>query len=550
VVPGMLKKARRGSDETELRKDELRKDELRKDELRKDELRKDELRKDELRKDELRKDELRKDELRKIAEARLEEQQSDRRKRAGGRRADERRPKTAAARSGLPTNRDAQRMVHELQVHQIELEMQNAELRRTRRDVEAALEKYTDLYDFAPVGFFSIDEVGLIQDANLTGAGLLGIERSRLINRRLQSFVAADSRSTWVAFLKRVFSSTEKQVCEVLLLSNQRDAPFWAALQATAADATEDELRWCRVALEDIGARKHAEEAQRRIEILAVTNQELKSEILRRQSVEAAFKNSEQNQAQLLVQSRHLQEQLRRLSHQVLDAQEEERKRISRELHDDIAQTLTAILVHLMVLKPQASANPKALGSKDVKRTVARIEGLVRNSVNIVRRFARALRPALLDLGLSPALQSFIKEFVARTKLEVELTASAGLEELNGTQRTALYRVVQQALVNVAQHAHARRVTVRISRVGDSVDAAIHDDGKSFDVERALSVTRRNARLGLIGMRERVEMLGGIFSVESVPGRGTTVSARVPLGVGDGSSPRAARRLPARRLRR
>jgi PAS domain S-box-containing protein len=458
-------------------------------------------------------------ELRQIAETRLKAQQS----------------KTAAARGGLPTNRDAQKMVHELQVHKIELEMQNAELRRTRRDVEAALEKYTDLYDFAPVGFFSVDEAGVIQDANLTGAGLLGIERGRLINRRLQSFVAADSRVAWMAFLKRVFSSDEKQICEVMLLNSRRDDPFWAGLQATAADENEDGLRWCRIALEDIGARKHAEDAQHRIESLAVTNQNLKSEILRRRAVESALKKSEQTQVQLLAQSRHLEGQLRSLSHQVLEAQEEERKRISRELHDDIAQTLTAILVHLMVLKPQASASPKALGSKDVMKTVARVEGLVKDSVNIVRRFARALRPALLDLGLTPALQSLIKDFVERTKLDVELTASAGLEELNGVQRTALYRVVQQALANVAQHAHARRVTVRIARVGESVDAAIHDDGKSFDVKRARSVTRRNARLGLIGMRERVEMLGGVFSVESTAGRGTTVSARVPLGVGVGT---------------
>jgi PAS domain S-box-containing protein len=489
-------------------------------------------------------------ELRQIAEARIKEQRPEGQRDSYERPADERRPKTAAARSGPPTNHDAQRMVHELKVHQIELEMQNAELRRTRRDVEAALEKYTDLYELAPVGFFSIDEVGVIQDANLTGAGLLGIERSRLINRRLQSFVTADSRPTWIAFLKRVFSGSGRQICEVLLINDQSDVPFWAGLEATAADATEDGLRWCRVALGDISARKDAEDAQRRIEILAVTNQELKSEILRRQAVETALKNSEESQAQLLSQSRHLQEQLRRLSHQVLDAQEEERKRISRELHDDIAQTLTAILVHLMVLKPQASANAKGAGSKDVKRTVARIEGLVRSSVNIVRRFARALRPALLDLGLTPALESLIKDFAKRTKLEVELDASTGLDDLDGAQRTALYRVVQQALANVAQHAHARRVTVRISRVGEIVDAAIHDDGKSFDVKRALSVTRRNARLGLIGMRERVEMLGGVFSVVSVPGRGTTISARVSLGRGAGTSPGAGRRLPARRLRR
>ena len=119
-------------------------------------------------------------ELRRRAEALLRKQQQQQKKKK----------KTAQPR----TEADTQRLLHELQVHQIELEMQNAELQDARDEVEAGLEKYTDLYDFAPVGYFSIDEQGLILEVNLTGAALLGVERSRLAKRRLTRFVAPTSK--------------------------------------------------------------------------------------------------------------------------------------------------------------------------------------------------------------------------------------------------------------------------------------------------------------------------------------------------------------------
>ena len=137
--------------------------------------------------------------------------------------------------TGQPqTEADMLRLLHELQVHQIELEMQNAELQEARDDVEAGLEKYTDLYDFAPVGYFSIDEQGLILEVNLTGATLLGVERSKLLKRQLPRFVAPTSRPILLAFLERVFSVPEKQVCEVELLK-RNGTPFWADLQAESA---------------------------------------------------------------------------------------------------------------------------------------------------------------------------------------------------------------------------------------------------------------------------------------------------------------------------
>jgi len=418
---------------------------------------------------------------------------------------------------------DTQRVLHELQVHQIELEMQNSELQEARDRMETLADKYSDLYDFAPIGYFSLDEHGSILDANLTGAVMLGAERSRLAERRFQRFVAPLSRPDFLAFLQKVFAGPGKQVCEVAIL-NEDNVAFWVNLQAMPAVSLSGPQKWCRLAVLDITALKRADEAQQRVNALTATNWEMRLEIARRQSVETALKKGEQHQRELLEQSRHLQAQLRSLSHQVLAAQEDERKRISRELHDEIVQALVGINVHLGTLIHVADVNPKAL-----KRTIARTQRLVRNSVNIVHRFARNLRPTMLDdLGFIPALHSYLKEFSKRTKVRVNFTATAEIENLAGDRRTVIYRVAQSALTNIAQHARATQVNVNVEKLKDAMRMEIHDNGKAFDVGKVL-FAKRHTRLGLIGMRERVEMIGGSFSVTSSPGKGTTVRADIPF---------------------
>jgi len=442
------------------------------------------------------------------------------------RRAEVRLRKQQRSTTTLPrTDADTQRLLHELQVHQIELEMQNAELQDARDEVEAGLEKYTDLYDFAPVGYFSIDESGVILEANLTGATLLGVERSRLVNRRLQRFVASMSRPIFLAFLEKVFAEPGKQVCEASLL-NEGGTPFWADLQATSATSLRGARKWCRVAVSDITALKRAEETQRRMEALDAANRELKREIVRRKAVEAALKESEQYSCQLLAEALQLQKQLRHLSHQALQAQEEERKRISRELHDEIAQVLMAITLHLAALKKEAAPN-----SKDLKRKITRTQRLVEKSANIVHQFAGQLRPpALDDLGLIPALHSYMKGFTRQTGLPIRFTSftRGKTEQLDSARRTVLYRVAQEALANVARHAQATLVKVSIQKLRDAIRMEVKDNGKSFQVHGVLP-TRRNKGLGLLGMRERVEMVGGRFTVESSPGKGTTIRADIPV---------------------
>lgn len=271
--------------------------------------------------------------------------------------------------------------------------------------------------------------------------------------------------------------------------------------------------------------KKFVETLSRRTVELAASNLELSQEITHRKAAEEALKKSERHYAQLLEQSDRLQEQLRLLSRQILSAQEDERKEISRELHDVIAQTLTGINIRLATLKKEAAINIAGLD-----RNIARTQLLVEKSVNIVHRFARELRPTVLDdLGLIPALHSFMKNFTTRTGVRTHLTAFAGVEELDTAKRTVLFRVAQEALTNVARHAHASRAAVTIQKLPDSICMTIQDDGKSFRVQQVIR-SRGRKHLGLLGMRERVEMVGGKFIVESLSGKGTTIQALIPSG--------------------
>ena len=263
--------------------------------------------------------------------------------------------------------------------------------------------------------------------------------------------------------------------------------------------------------------------SQRTVE-LAASNVALELEIVQRKTAEEALRKSEHHYSSLLKESDRLQHQLRQLSRQILSAQEEERKEISRELHDVIAQTLTGINVRLAALAKEASINTKGLD-----RNIARTQRLVEKSVDIVHRFARELRPAVLDdLGLIPALHSFIKNFSARTRVQIRLTAFAGVEKLDISGRTVLFRVCQEALTNVARHAQASRVEITIHPKANDICMKVKDDGKSFKLEPNPSGKGGN-RLGLLGMRERLEMVGGHFAIEAAPGKGTTIIATVPF---------------------
>ena len=182
-------------------------------------------------------------ELRRRAEARLRKSKQEEASRPG-------------------TMAEMQRLLHELQVHQIELEMQNEELIQARAELEVILRQYTDLYDFAKVGYFSLDRAGTIRQANLTGARLLGAERARLVNRRFGFFISAESLPTFNAFLQKVFESRAKETCELMLLKEGNE-PLYLDIEARVSEDGQG----CRVVAVDITPRKRAELELRHLSI-------------------------------------------------------------------------------------------------------------------------------------------------------------------------------------------------------------------------------------------------------------------------------------------
>jgi signal transduction histidine kinase len=203
----------------------------------------------------------------------------------------------------------------------------------------------------------------------------------------------------------------------------------------------------------------------------------------------------------------------------VVSAQELERRRLARELHDETGQALTSILLGLKSLED-------AKDDADLAESTSRVRELVVTTLQDVRRLAVELRPkALDDFGLVPALERLVETFREQTGIAVDLEPRLGDERLPSDVETTLYRITQEALTNVVKHADAKRVSIVLTRRDGSISTVIEDDGRGFSEEQG-----SGNRLGLLGMRERVALVDGRLTVESSPGSGTMLSIEVPAG--------------------
>lgn len=208
------------------------------------------------------------------------------------------------------------------------------------------------------------------------------------------------------------------------------------------------------------------------------------------------------------------------LSARLVEAQEDERRAISRELHDEVGQSLSALLVELGNLSAAISTG----APRQLQGHVEVIKKLAENSVQVVRNMALLLRPSMLDdLGLVPALQWQAREVSKRTGMRVDVAAEHVSDELREDYKTCVYRVVQEALNNCSKHARARLVRVTVREEPAKLLLTVQDDGQGFQAQRERG-------LGLVGMQERVARLGGAFHVESKLGLGTLLSIELPLG--------------------
>jgi signal transduction histidine kinase len=237
---------------------------------------------------------------------------------------------------------------------------------------------------------------------------------------------------------------------------------------------------------------------------LSQTNQVLQGEMARRERAEAAHR-----------------EALRRL----VAAEETERGRISRELHDRLGQDLTALKLGLQIMRKRRTCPPR------MRESVGKLEHLADCLMRDIHRLAWELRPAALDdFGLELALRRYAADWAELTGVPVDFhSRGASADRLAPELETTLYRITREALTNVFRHAQARRVSVLLERRPDHVLLIVEDDGQGFDAAARLRTPDTQGKLGLLGMQERATLVGGSVEIESNPGAGTSVFARLPL---------------------
>ncbi len=203
--------------------------------------------------------------------------------------------------------------------------------------------------------------------------------------------------------------------------------------------------------------------------------------------------------------------------------QEEDRKKITRELHDEVAQILTAINFKLSMLSRNSNC------TSELRVNIIDAQQMLVKSVDKINTFARELYPMILDdLGLVVALESYIKEFMKHSNIRVKFTTSLNLFEISEINKIVLFRVAQESLSNIAKHSKADEVSITIRKIKDHIQMAIRDNGISFKLKK-LGVQIKNKQIGIIGIEERVKMVGGDFAITSSAARGTLVKVRIPI---------------------
>lgn len=423
---------------------------------------------------------------------------------------------------------DIQALVEELQVHQIELEMQNEALCSAQSELEKSRNRYYNLYDFAPIGYFTLDKNGFILEVNLTGADLLGRERRYLINKTFSHFIHKDFNDAYFHHRRQAFETGAKQTCELKLLK-KNGTPFWVQLESVAAQNTGDHSNQLRTTMTDINARKRAEEALRkahdelerrvgrRTAELSESNALLRQEIDQRKRAEKAVKKSEG--------------ELRHLSSKLLDAHEEESKRIGNELHDGIAQTLSSIKFWAEVAQLQMAREEFIDACKSLDTLVSLIQG----AVHEVRSISKNLRPSILDdLGILPTISWLSQDFqTVHPLISIECYVQLEERDVPDALKTVIFRVLQESLNNIGKHSQADQVVIYLHGTNGRIELMVTDNGVGFDLTDALSPKKHERGLGLASMKERTELSSGSFSIESRGGAGTTVRATWGGNVGE-----------------
>ncbi|MGH8070339.1 MAG: ATP-binding protein [Candidatus Entotheonellia bacterium] len=380
---------------------------------------------------------------------------------------------------------DLQITLEELQVADEELRQQNEELAMARQIAEVERQRYQELFDFAPDAYLVTDTAVIVQAANHAAAALLAVAQHRLRGKPLIVFVDPAEQRAFYDHLAHLSQCGGVSTWEMRLRPRQGDPLYVAVTAGIVRDAQGHSvtLRWL---LRDISERKAAQQETKQAE-------------------------------QAVQQSR---EQLRALTMHLQNQQEEERLHIAREIHDELAQTLTVLKIDVAWLSHRLAASDASCHLR-----LCEMATMLDTLVNAVRRIGTELRPHILDdLGLTAAIEWQLQEVCKRTGMAHQLELPAEEIPLGQAQTTAIFRIFQEALTNVLRHAAANKVSVRLVQQPDALILQVVDNGRGITPEQ---LAARHS-LGLLSMRERAHLWGGEVTIEGKPGQGTIVSVRMP----------------------
>jgi len=384
------------------------------------------------------------------------------------RKAEDRLAREPATAGALLQELDAKRLVHELQVLQIELEMQNSELQLAQ---ELLLEEYTSLYDFAPVGFMSLDRDGHILKSNLAGAVLVGLTRSQVSLLPFGQFVAREDRPLFADFIQKAFSERSgKTACELRLLRKGRETIF-AQLEVQASGPSLE----CLVAIIDVTSLRQEEQ---RFHIVA-------------------------------DRLAHSFDELELLASELNLSEERERRRIALALHDQVVQSLAIGKMNLdaALQKGDIIDHPVLQG---LQRTLE-------SAMLQLRDLSRDLSPPILyDLGLRAAIANLGDDLGGKYDFRFIFHADAPSDaNLSEELTISVFQFFRELLMNIVKHARASMVTVTLQQKDDRLLLSVGDDGVGFDL------TNYREGFGLANIRQRIKYLRGDFDMESSFGTGT-----------------------------
>jgi PAS domain S-box-containing protein len=410
------------------------------------------------------------------------------------------------------------------------------ERKKAEEAVRASDQRFRTFFELEPVGVYSCDNTGRIIEFNKRAVEMWGREPNvnELSERFCGSYKLYQPDGTFMPAdrcpMADVLSGKIPEAHDLEVGIERPDGSrITAVVNIVPLKNDQDETVGAINCFYDISRRKLGEEAlsQARAQLSVRTGQLEKQVTERTYNLAVTnkrLKSIKEGYRGLFLKAQNMQEKLRELTRQIIVSQEEERKEISRELHDVVVQSLVGINVDLLALSNEVPADLGILRMK-----LRQTRRLVANSVTEIHDFARKLRPSMLDdLGLIPALNAYCKTLAKRHTFKIQISAIRGVEGLGDTEQTMLYRVAQAALSNVARHARASRIEVKFSQLPGAIRMEISDDGKSFPVEKTL-LKKGSRHLGLIGMRERVDAVGGSIRIESTPRAGTSVRVEIPL---------------------